>query len=124
MDFIIVGLNYSLDVLCESLHVEVVDPRITIRLHAIAYDREDTLGSRGIDGKRNKTVKVRCFRHNQPIVLRIRPDFLPINVSDVLLFFEVDILLLFAPELINAGIMNLGHQLSNPNGSSMSATNA
>jgi hypothetical protein len=41
-------------------------------------------------------------------VLRVRLDFLPLNISAMLLLIEIGVLLFFAPELINACIEDAG----------------
>src|SRR5437868_15109257 len=46
---------------------------------------------------------------SQPIVFRVRSDFLPLNISAMLLLIEVGVLFLLAPELINACVEDFSH---------------
>jgi hypothetical protein len=60
---------------------------------------------------RNESLEFIVHPLRQPIPLRIGLQLLPLDIADVLLFIEIGVLLLFAPELINAGIEDAGFPL-------------
>ncbi len=115
---LVVVMNKDTHLFSQLIRVEIVCPIITSRYNTRAKNFEYSFRNSHsclsffLITNRQELVEPSIESFGQPRMPLIRLNLLPINVAAMLLFLKVSVLLLLAPILVNAGIVDISHRQS------------